>query len=66
MIQRTPAKTQKKFLKSCRTRRAEPVTSEKYSDHCCLQNVRELGQVVPWPAQYLRAGPNGAQANKND
>jgi 2,4-dienoyl-CoA reductase-like NADH-dependent reductase (Old Yellow Enzyme family) len=28
-----------------------------------LRAARELGQAVPWPAQYLRAAPDGAQAH---
>jgi 2,4-dienoyl-CoA reductase-like NADH-dependent reductase (Old Yellow Enzyme family) len=28
-----------------------------------LRAARELGQAVPWPAQYLRAAPDGAQAD---
>ena len=28
-----------------------------------LRAARKLGQTVPWPAQYLRAAPDGAQAH---
>ena len=27
-----------------------------------LRAARELGQIVSWPVQYLRAAPEGAQA----
>jgi hypothetical protein len=27
-----------------------------------LDAARQLGQPLPWPAQYLRAGPPGAAA----
>jgi 2,4-dienoyl-CoA reductase-like NADH-dependent reductase (Old Yellow Enzyme family) len=28
-----------------------------------LRAARELGRAVPWPAQYLRAAPDGSQAH---
>ena len=30
-----------------------------------LRAARELGQAVPWPVQYLRAGPEGAKAARS-